>query len=164
MRRLCIALALAALPAAIFASTATNTLTVVANVLAGGTCTVDAAYVGFPSLTPPLTANVDQQNGMMLSCPNGTPYAISLSAGGSGNQTARQMLLSGGTSSDLLSYNIYTTAAYTTIWGDGTAGTATVTGTGTGSTVYPTLFGRIPPQATPPAGSYGDVLTITVTY
>src|SRR6266487_1298814 len=42
----------------------------------------------------------------------------------------------------LLNYNLYTDAARTTVWGDGTGGTVTVSGSSNGSTTH-TVYGRI---------------------
>lgn len=50
-------------------------------------------------------------------------YAIALSSG-PGSYASRQMTGTG----DTLRYNLYTTAAYATVWGDGTAATSTVGG------------------------------------
>ena len=50
-------------------------------------------------------------------------YTIALSSG-SGSYATRQMTGGG----DTLSFNHYTTLAHTTVWGDGTAGTATISG------------------------------------
>src|ERR1700760_4905063 len=49
-------------------------------------------------------------------------WTILLSTGSSGTFSARQMSGSGNT----LSYNLYTSAAHSQVWGDGTAGTGTI--------------------------------------
>ena len=41
-------------------------------------------------------------------------------------------------------YNIYTDAARTNVWGDGTGGTATIANTGTGAAQNVTVYGRVP--------------------
>ncbi|MFZ0889691.1 MAG: spore coat U domain-containing protein [Candidatus Binataceae bacterium] len=72
----------------------------------------------------------------------------------------RDMEKSGGT--DLLNYNLYTSAAHTTIWGDGTGGTATVTFTGDGTF---TAYGQVPAGQNVSAGtSYTDSVTITISF
>jgi spore coat protein U-like protein len=68
-----------------------------------------------------------------------------------------------------LQYNLYTTAALGTVFGDGTAGTATVAGTGAGvaTAVAVTVYGQLPDNATNQAavpGAYSDTITVTVTY
>jgi spore coat protein U-like protein len=68
-----------------------------------------------------------------------------------------------------LQYNLYTTAALATIFGDGTGGTGTVAGTGLGvaSANSVQVFGQLPDNATNQAavpGAYSDTITVTVTY
>lgn len=69
-----------------------------------------------------------------------------------------------------LNYDLYTNSGRTTIWGDGSGGTGTVTDNITLvllSYVYRTytVYGRIPGgQNTVPPGSYTDTVTITLTY
>ncbi len=63
-----------------------------------------------------------------------------------------------------LSYNLYTDATHTMIWGDGTGGSTTVSGTADQSGTEHTIYGRVPwqPQAVP--GSYSDSIVITISY
>jgi spore coat protein U-like protein len=58
--------------------------------------------------------------------PENFPITIALSSG-PGSYAARQMNQIAGP--DVMLYNLYTTAARTQVWGDGTAGTAVVTNT-----------------------------------
>lgn len=71
-----------------------------------------------------------------------------------------------------LNYNLYTSSARTTIWGDGTSGT----GVASGSFQHPGLgvgvkfeqsysfYGRIPASQNVPVGTYSDSITVTVVY
>jgi spore coat protein U-like protein len=72
---------------------------------------------------------------------------------------------------DTLTYNLYTTAARTTVWGNGTAGTATVSGSftvpsGSGRSGFQvqTVYGLIgaPQNVTPGAYSTATPITVTV--
>jgi spore coat protein U-like protein len=66
---------------------------------------------------------------------------------------------------NLLNYNLYTTTARTTVWGNGTAGTGVLAGTGTGIVQAVTVYGRVASgQTSVPAGSYVDTVSVTVTY
>jgi spore coat protein U-like protein len=58
---------------------------------------------------------------------------------------------------------LYSNAGRTTVWGN-TVGTDTVAGTGTGATQSLTVYGRVPVQSTPGAGTYTDTVITTVTY
>jgi hypothetical protein len=63
-----------------------------------------------------------------------------------------------------ISYNLYTTSAHSTIWGDGTGGSITVTGSDTTTTKNYTIYGQLPtPQGVTP-NTYTDTITVTVTY
>jgi spore coat protein U-like protein len=67
---------------------------------------------------------------------------------------------------DTLNYNLYTTAARITIWGDGTQGTSTVGPTAiarNGSTTL-TIYGRIPASQDVSAGQYTDMLVVTINF
>jgi spore coat protein U-like protein len=60
-------------------------------------------------------------------------------------------------------YTMFSDAARTANWGN--SASDDVNGTGTGSAVNHTVYGRVPAQATAPeAGSYSDVVTVTITY
>lgn len=92
-------------------------------------------------------------------------YVISMNAGNSGTLPNRFMLLS----AVHLNYNLYTTAADTTVWGDGTAGTGTISDSYTAVTIGPvtrtyTVFGLLPALQTVGVGTYTDTVTVTVTY
>lgn len=90
-------------------------------------------------------------------------YTITLSPG-TGPYPLRDMQ---GTSSNL-NYNLFTDGSHTVVWGDGTSGTGTVSDNYTLSTTSTTrsytVYGEIPAQSAPTAGSYLDTVVITVTY
>ncbi len=92
-------------------------------------------------------------------------YTVSLS-GGSGSYAARQMTGAG----DTLNFNHYTSLAHTTIWGDGSAGTTTVTGSlfvpqggGNVGSETQTVYGLIGAPQNVSATAYATVSPITVT-
>jgi spore coat protein U-like protein len=62
-----------------------------------------------------------------------------------------------------VTYSLYTTNARTTVWGN-TVNTDTVGGSGSGLGQNLTVFGRVPPQSTPPSATYSDTIIVTVTY
>jgi spore coat protein U-like protein len=100
-------------------------------------------------------------------CSTGTTFSVLLSTGGG---TFAQRLLAG-SGSNALQYNLYTTAAASTIWGDGTNSTGIGGGTGagmaSGSAVPFTVHGVLPDNAFnqgAPSGNYTDTITVTVSY
>jgi spore coat protein U domain-containing protein, fimbrial subunit CupE1/2/3/6 len=96
-------------------------------------------------------------------------YLVALSSG-PGSYASRQMTGTG----DSLIYNLYTSAAMTTVWGDGiTAGTATVAGSfvvgggsGRSGSDTQTVYGRIGAAQNVLPGAYSTAtpITVTITY
>jgi spore coat protein U-like protein len=92
-------------------------------------------------------------------------WEVLLSTGNSGTYAARALTSGGNT----LFYNLYTTAARTTVWGNGAGGSGKV---GASSTLLPTgtstynynLYGRIPVAQDRPAGTYTDSIVVTLNY
>ena len=94
-------------------------------------------------------------------------YTISLAAGSSNSFVQRQMK----SGANAFGYNLYTTNAYSVVWGDGTGSTATISGTARLNNGHPsqtnthTVYGRIPAlQDVAVASNYQDNVTVTVTY
>jgi len=84
---------------------------------------------------------------------------VALGNGNNGSgPTVRKMKLGSG----LITYGLYRDAGFTGPWGD-TGGTV-ATGSGSGADQDLTVFGRVPAQATPAAGTYTDTIVVTVTY
>jgi spore coat protein U-like protein len=148
------------------AGTATSSFQVTATVLS--TCSASATAVAFPNYTPgggAVTAN----GTISVKCTNTSPYHVALNAGSSTNDafTQRLMTLAAGTAT--LQYNLYTTAGFATVFGDGTGTTATIAGTGAGlatpvtTTVYGQLLDSTANQAVAP-GNYSDTITVTISY
>jgi spore coat protein U-like protein len=158
-----LAAGLLAAPAA-RAGFATAQFNVTATVLS--TCSATATAVAFPNYTPGGGA-VTATGTITIKCTNLTPYTVSLNAGTTTGDAFTQRLMANGAAT--LQYNLYTTSAYSTVFGDGSGSTGTVTGTGaginTGTTV--TVYGQLPDNATNQAAgtlSYSDLITATVSY
>lgn len=127
-------------------------------------CTVNASSLGFGSFSPLTLAAVDSTGGITVNCTDVSSYSISLSTGGSGTYNPRQMVAGG----NFLDYNLYRDAAFLEIWGDGNSGSFTVSLSNpvNGQNNLHTLYGRIPlaGQRAAHPGTYGDNITVTVTY
>jgi spore coat protein U-like protein len=125
-------------------------------------CIVSAATLAFGIVSP--TGDTDVQADISWNCTTGHPATVKLGSGGSGNILARRMTAGGATS---LPYQLYTSAARTTVFGDGTNGNSVaITGAGFAATSTTTVFGRVPTGAVGanPAGAYADTVQITVTF
>ncbi len=67
------------------------------------------------------------------------------------------------TGTDTLAYNLYTDAGGTSIWGDGTAGTTTLSDKVQKNKPWlPTVYGIMPPGQDVSVGSYTDTITISI--
>ena len=132
------------------------------------TCSASAATLAFGAYTPgggALAANTN----VVVRCTKGTTFSVSLNGGSGGGTVAQRLMLSGATNH--LQYNLYTAAAFGTVFGDGTGSSATVSGTGAGTAaanaVNVPIFGQIPDNATNQVsvpGAYADTIVATVTY
>ena len=130
-------------------------------------CTVSVTGVAFGNYSPLSGTPRDGVGTVTLRChPNVQSPVIALDAGGSGTFAARRMT----NGPKALSYNLYTTAARIIVWGNGSGGSATVTGSGgtvtAGTRTFNVpIYGRIPERQndlTP--GAYSDTLFATITF
>jgi spore coat protein U-like protein len=155
------ALAIIGLLGATVALASSGTTTFTAQITLAATCTIDSAAALNFGNQGILGANVDQSATIQVTCTNSTPYNIGLDAGtGPGATVAARKMTSGGAA---VSYALYSDIAHTTLWG-ATVGTDTLAATGNGTNQSYTVYGRVPPQATPAPGNYSDTITVTVTY
>ncbi|MET3493381.1 spore coat protein U domain-containing protein [Variovorax boronicumulans] len=91
-------------------------------------------------------------------------YSIGLNAGTGGSIANRQL---NGPSTTPLAYNLYTSNAYATVWGNGTVTdsySALASLGGNSTTRNYTVYGRIPAGQYVAPGSYGNTITVTVIY
>ncbi|WP_255211542.1 Csu type fimbrial protein [Serratia ficaria] len=100
-----------------------------------------------------------QQNAgaIRVKCNNGTSYHVLLDGGQSGNTAARYLQSAAG---QKVNYNLYTSAAHSTIWDNLTGVSQTANGVDNWLPVY----GMIPAQATPAVGSYTDTVQVTINW
>lgn len=134
-----------------------------------GTVSVSTTSVVFGSYNPLSSSAKDITGGITVSCANvddDLPEITSITIAKGSSSTYDQRTMSNGTST--LNYNLYVDAARTSIWGDGTEGSAKQS-LPAGSTNYTetfTVYGRIPgSQSQATAGSYSDTaLQVVVTY
>jgi spore coat protein U-like protein len=132
--------------------------------VAATSCTATATSLAFGTYTPGAGARYSTST-VQVGCTSGSFFAVGSSAGNSGSYSQR--LMTSGSAS--LQYNLYTTAAYTSIWGDGSPGSSIYTGTGTG-TATPlsfTIYGMLPDSTynqTVTPGIYGDTIFVVVSF
>lgn len=148
------------------AATRTTTFNVTANVLAN--CSVTANALDFGDYTPAAGALTGSST-VSVRCTKNTGYTVALNAGTTSGGSIAQRLMKHTSTTDTLQYNLYTTAALTTVFGDGTGGSVTSAGTGSGmgTATAITVYGSLPDSAANQAaltGAYSDTITVTVTY
>jgi len=135
--------------------------------MAGAACTVAANPTSFGVYDSAAALPLDATGNVAVTCSGLVglySYTIQLDAGSSGSYLSRQMFSVGNT----LNYNLYSDVTRLIVWGDGTGGTATVSGI-INVILFPVtnnhaVYGRIPTLQNVPAGSYVDTITVTVNY
>jgi len=139
--------------------------------------------VGSPSVTVSVTPmNFGSLGGqgtatgtstITVNAPQGTPYTVLMNrgsnAGFAGSDPTKRYVsaLQVTPTPPPIPYNLYTDLNHTVIWGDGglTIPGSGVPGNGAGVNQTLTVFGLTGAQPTvPPAGTYSDVVTVTVTF
>ena len=147
------------------ASAATKTDNMQVSATVSKNCVIAASPLNLGTFdgTNNLAASAD----VNVRCTTGTTFTVTLSTGSSGSY-ANRTLVNG---TDTLSYNLYTTNAYTTVFGDASASTGTRTGTGTGMAAANaqafTVYGRLLASANTgavSAGSYTYNIPASVVY
>lgn len=104
---------------------------------------------------------VNAEAQLEVTCASNTPYTITLNGGLNGSTITDRKMTSGAAE---LPYGLFTDAARTNAWGDGTTGTS-VSGTGNGNSQSITVYGQLPvPDSSPAPGVYQDTVTATLTY
>jgi spore coat protein U-like protein len=131
-------------------------------------CLVSSTNLNFGTYTP-AAGDVTGSSTVTVRCTAGTTFDVALSAGQELSFAPRKMQ---DASFNELEYNLFTSNAYTTVWGDATGATVKQNGVGGGmgvpQAVAYTVYGRLPDNAanqlSPESNSYADTITVTVTY
>jgi len=141
-------------------ATISTTFAVKATVLAS--CQVTASDLDFGNYAAGSGSDTTADSNIDVTCTNGTTYTVALDGGSVAHDVSARQMSDG--NSHTLFYALYTTAGFTTAWGDGSGATTTVSGTGNGSAQSSTVFGQLPAGQYVPSGAYTDHVTVTVTY
>lgn len=130
--------------------------------LRAANCTVTATPLAFGKYDPLSAAPRNRNARITLTCNGQGTFIVALSTGESGSYDPRYM--TGGAGSDQLNYNLYTSVAHTSIFGDGTNGTRAVSQRFKNNTKRVTVYGQIPAMENIAAGNYSDTITVSVTF
>lgn len=143
-------------------------------------CTITTTGINFTNAYDPVSATAVTGNGTISVKCSGTGFdflfgfnvttSLSKGSGSYANRTLTKGI-------ENLSYNLYVDPPFSTIFGDGTAGTATYSicypglfagcsgPTGTSGTTFPvTVYGRLPGGQDVSAGTYSDSMMATITF
>ena len=136
----------------------------------GQSCGVAATGLAFGSYQPLSGLPSNSTSTVTVTCNPGlisllVSYTIQIGTGTGGSFAARSM---GGTSTRL-GYQLYRDALDTQIWGDGTAGTFTITDGYLLGLILPithnyTAYGNIPASQRVNTGVYTDMLSVLLSY
>jgi spore coat protein U-like protein len=143
-----------------WAASASSQFNVTATVLKN--CAVSSSDLAFGDYTAGSGSPVTASTTVSVTCTAALAYTIALDGGQTTSDVTARAMTDG--ASHNLSYGLYTTNAYGTVWGDGTGGSSTVAGTGNGAAQAVTVYGRIAAAQFVAAGSYTDRVTVTVNY
>src|SRR5437868_9911714 len=115
--------------ASTFCSAGTTTTTFPVSAVINSACSVTASALSFGAYNPTSGSPLDGTSSISVYCTVGSAYTVALDIGtGGGAYTARGIA----NGANVLDYNLYTSSARTTVWGDGTGATSTVGGSGAG--------------------------------
>jgi spore coat protein U-like protein len=147
-----------------------------ATLAAAVTCSLSTAGLAFGGYDVFASGVVNGSGTLTIACSfqsgvdtGNTPvsYTLSMSTGSSSSFVQRTMK----SGTNALGYNLYTSNAYSTVWGDGTGSTSKVSGSLSVNPGHPTVsnqhtvYGQIPAlQDVGVANDYKDNVTVTATY
>lgn len=127
----------------------------VATATVASTCTVSTTDLDFGTVGV-LSSPVDATGSVRVNCSAGTPWEIDLVVPTGETASARKL----NKGAETVTFGTYRNSARSQPWGDATG--QSVTGTGTGSQQSIPVYGRVPAQATPSAGTYTDTIIVNV--
>lgn len=140
------------------AATDTDTFQVTATVTAA--CNVSAGNLDFGSYDPTSGTDNDATSTISVTCTLLAPYQVKLDGGGAGDTAARVMDAGGGTD---LSYQLYSDASRSTVWGNTTSDDVESVGLGLLPRQH-TVYGRIVAGQDVETGNYADTITVTLNF
>ena len=129
----------------------------------GASCTISATSVNFGSYNVFDGPALDSTGTITYRC-NGAANNISISLSKGLSSTYSPRLMSKGV--EALSYNLYTNAGHTNIWGDGTSGTTVYVfrANPPNSNVNVPIYGEVPAGQDVSAGTFSDTVSATINF
>ena len=145
------------------ASPATADLPISANVV--GNCTISTAAVAFGAYDP-VSANastaLDATGSVIVTCTRGAGLSIDLGLGSNASGAVRRMT-DGAATPAFMTYELYSNAGRTTVWGTGASGLTIVAAPSIAPRTY-TVYGRVAAGQDLPVGNYADTVVASINY
>jgi spore coat protein U-like protein len=142
---------------------ATSTTTFGVQIIITNACSiVSATDIDFGTVGLIGALGVSATGTITVQCTLLAPYNIGLDEGdGVGATVAARLMTSAALNT--VTYSLYRDLTHLLVWGN-TIGTNTVASVGLGLNQPFTVYGFVPSQTTPPAGTYEDDILVTVTF
>ena len=144
------------------AATATATLTIQASV--SQQCTVSNATLNFGAYDPVVAnaaTNLDAQTNISVVCTKGsTGVWVGLGLGSNASGSVRRMA----SAANLLTYELYSNAGRTTVWGNTAATGMNYTPVTSKTATNLVVYGRVPSGQDANVGSYSDSVVATINF
>jgi spore coat protein U-like protein len=121
------------------------------------TCDLNPQGANFGTYDPLSPGPLDTVGNVNIRCDGIVALTVSLGPG-NGSYDERRMLGGGAE----LAYNLYTDAARTIVWGDGSGSTGNVSINAQNADIP--VYGRMPGRQPIPAAAYADTIVVTITY
>lgn len=127
-------------------------------------CSISSPGLFFGAINPLSSAEISSIGTINLNCTGGpVTYTIKLSQG---NGSIVQRVMKSGTNN--LKYNLYTSNSYSTVLGDGTAGSLAINGSSATDVTADTysVYGKVSNigLSSTVAGAYNDSVSVTIIY
>ncbi|NNC22684.1 fimbrial major subunit CsuA/B family protein [Salinisphaera sp. USBA-960] len=144
------------------AATESSTMNVSARV--DPTCTVYASIpIRFQIYAPNDSSPHHSRTSINASCTKGTEYELGLGAGKNSSHSERTTRAMSDGNGHYLSYELYLTNAYNTVWKD-IGSDSTAKNTAQASSDRHVVYGQIPPRQFITPGQYSDTVNVTLKF
>ncbi len=130
----------------------------------GATCTVTSSpKLGFPNYDVFVAAPTTTSNIAKFRCDVAqATISIGIGKSATSGSIANRQMEQNGAGTGRLNYNIYKDGGYSSLWGDGTAGTSVLMVNTTAKTTSVPIYGKIDPGQDAPVGNYKDTVVVSV--
>jgi spore coat protein U-like protein len=142
------------------------TASVAAKCIVSSTSTVAFGAYDPVTVNASTGADLDTTGSVGIKCTPGNGVSISLDSGVNNSGNQRRMIGPSGSSSQFLSYNLFSDSGYTTAWGNGSNGASSlaITASTNASERTFTVYGRVPKGQDVNVGSFSDTVQTTVNF